>query len=160
MKSINVSFNEGQRIDQWWLKAILVATLGVIGYAVYSFLQKDADVMGHIVFWLGTALGLAAIGLVWFWKLTTRIDNYGIHVKCPFVNKKVNWEEIEELEVINYGFVGGWGIRMWTKFGTVYNTSGSIGLRVKLKSGKKLLIGTQKENELKSIVEKWGNTSF
>jgi hypothetical protein len=157
MNNLNVSFKEEQRIDQWWLKAILLAMLGVIGYAAFSFLQKDADAMGHIVFWPGIAIGLAAIGLVWFWKLTTRIDNYGINVKCPFVNKKVNWEEIEELEVLNYGFVGGWGIRVFTKYGTVYNTSGNRGLWVKLKNGKKFLVGTQKEDELKKIVEKWKN---
>ena len=78
-------------------------------------------------------------------------------MKCPMVRKKVAWDNIAELEVLDYGFVGGWGIRIGTKFGTVYNTSGSKGLRIKLKNNKKFLIGTQKEDELKRIVEKWKN---
>lgn len=157
MKSLNVSFKEEQYINQWWLRLILLAVLAVVGYAIYSFLQQEANAMEHLAFWPGVALGVAIVPIIWFWKLSTKIDNYGITIKCPFVNKTVKWDEIEELEVLDYGFVGGWGIRTWTKYGTVYNTSGSKGLRVKLKSAKKFLIGTQKEEELKKIVEKWKN---
>lgn len=52
------------------------------------------------------------------------------------------------MKVINYGFVGGWGIRLWTKYGTVYNVSGNKGLFIKLKNGKTMVIGTQKSQEL------------
>ena len=55
---------------------------------------------------------------------------------------------------MNYGCVGGWGIRLWTKYGTIYNIKGNKGLAVKLLSGKKFLIGTQKGNELSEIVKK------
>jgi len=120
-------------------------------------MQTTVDKLELFAFCIGLLIGLAVIALIWFWKLTTVINNYGIAIKCPFVNKKVNWEEIEHLEVLNYGFVGGWGIRVATKYGTVYNTSGKIGLAIKLKNGKKFLLGTQKENELKTIVEKWKN---
>ncbi len=37
------------------------------------------------------------------------------------------------------------GIRVWTKYGTVYNAQGKIGLSIKLKSGKQFVIGTQKK---------------
>lgn len=72
----------------------------------------------------------------------------------PFVRKKVNWNEIKNIEVINYGFVGGWGIRLWTKYGTVYNMKGNKGLAIELNNGKKFLIGTQKETELRKFMEK------
>lgn len=55
---------------------------------------------------------------------------------------------------MNYGFVGGWGVRLWTAFGTVYNVRGKMGLAIKLKDGTKFLIGTQKEMELKSVIIK------
>jgi hypothetical protein len=157
MKTVNVSFKEEQRISQWWLKLVLLGTLAVIIVATYSWMQEEVDLAGQIVFWSSISAGIAGIALVWFWKLTTKIDNYGISIKCPFVNKNVNWDEIAELEVLDYGFIGGWGIRIGTKYGTAYNTSGSKGLRIELKSGKKFLIGTQKEDELKKIVEKWKN---
>jgi len=160
MKSLNVSFNEEQRIDQWWLKIILLVTLGIMIVSVipYFLHLKDHNTTSLIIVLVSSSLGLSAIGLVWFWKLTTCIDNYGITIKCPFVNKKVNWDEIERLEVLDYGFVGGWGVRIGTKYGTVYNTSGSKGMAVVLKNKKKFLIGTQKENELKKLEEKWKNT--
>lgn len=158
MKRMNVSFKEEQHIDQWWLRLILIATLAVLGYAVYSFLQNETSSMDHLAFWPGILIGIAVLTMVWFWKLTTKIDNYAITVRCPFVNKKVNWDDIKHLEVLDYGFVGGWGIRIWTKYGIVYNTSGSKGMAIVPKKGKKFLVGTQKEDELKKIVEKWKNT--
>ncbi|MCO4822597.1 MAG: hypothetical protein KC469_11050 [Flavobacteriaceae bacterium] len=72
----------------------------------------------------------------------------------PFVKKRVHWKEIKSAEIVNYGFVGGWGIRLWTKYGTVYNTKGNTGLAVVLLNGKKFLIGTQKASELNKLVKK------
>ena len=57
-------------------------------------------------------------------------------------------------EIVNYGFVGGWGIRLWTKYGTVYNMRGNKGLAIALTDGNKFLIGTQKPEELTAILEK------
>jgi hypothetical protein len=72
----------------------------------------------------------------------------------PLIKKTTNWTEIKKVEVVNYGFVGGWGIRLWTKYGTVYNIKGNKGLAIELFNGKKYLIGTQKEIELNEIVKK------
>ena len=58
--------------------------------------------------------------------------------------------------MFDYGFVGGWGVRMWTKYGTVYNTKGSKGLLVELNNGKTFVIGTQKEDELKMFLKDLG----
>ena len=160
MKSLNVSFKEEQYMNMWWFRLILAGSLAVVVWAVYETWGSSElyqNIGAAIFFWGTLLIGTAVIIAVWFWKLTTRIDNYGINVKCPFVNKKVNWDEIAELEVLDYGFVGGWGVIIGTKFGTVYNTSGSLGLRVKLKNNKKFLVGTQKEQELKKIAEKWKN---
>ena len=74
-------------------------------------------------------------------------------VYFPFVWKTINIDNIASMEVINYGFVGGWGIRLWTSYGTVYNTRGNKGLHIKLKNGKQLVIGTQKPEELEKVVE-------
>ena len=70
------------------------------------------------------------------------------------MKKRVGWNEIKSTKVVNCGLVGGWGIRLWTKYGTVYNTKGNKGLAIELKNGKKFLIGTQKETELNKILDK------
>tara|TARA_B110000902_G_C14002463_1_gene473199 strand:- start:162 stop:530 length:369 start_codon:yes stop_codon:yes gene_type:complete len=121
VKNINVSFKEEQRIDQWWLKAILLGTVAVLAYSVFitreDIANHDSITLG-LTLWGTVIVTLAILGTVWFWKLTTKIDNYSITIKCPFVSKKVNWDEIEKLEAIDYGFIGGWGIRIGTKYGT------------------------------------------
>jgi hypothetical protein len=72
----------------------------------------------------------------------------------PFVKKRIDWKDVKSAEVLDYGFVGGWGIRLWTAYGTVYNVKGTKGIAIELLNGKKFLIGTQKETELREILEK------
>ena len=105
---------------------------------------------GHVVFLVFTLLFDW-----WFWsmKLLTKIDIKGVSIKFfPFTQQSIQWEDIKSAEVVNYGFVGGWGVRIGTKYGTVYNTAGNKGLALILKNGKKICIGTQKDEEMKSVV--------
>ena len=86
-------------------------------------------------------------------KLQTLISMDSIRMKFfPFAKKDVKWEQIQRCQVVNYGFVGGWGIRLGTKYGTVYNIRGNQVLAIELKNGKMFLIGTQKEEELKKFI--------
>jgi hypothetical protein len=86
--------------------------------------------------------------------MKTEIDQDEIRMNFyPFVKKRISWNQIKKADVVNYGFVGGWGIRLWTSYGTVYNTKGDRGLAIELVDGKKLLIGTQKEAALKAVLE-------
>jgi hypothetical protein len=63
---------------------------------------------------------------------------------------KVWWSEINKVEIISYGFVGyGWRL---TQYGTIYNIGGNMGLRLHLKSGKKVVLGTQKTKELANFL--------
>jgi len=93
--------------------------------------------------------------LFWRIRLKTEIDQHEIRMRFfPFTKKSIPWEEIKSAETVNYGFVGGWGIRLGTKYGTVYNTSGNKGVAIELKNGRKFCIGTQKVTELDRIIEK------
>ena len=58
-------------------------------------------------------------------------------------------------EVIDYGFVGGYGIRKTKKYGTIYNTSGSKGIKLTLKSGEILVIGIQDVPNAKVAVDRF-----
>jgi len=74
-------------------------------------------------------------GLVIFMKtiqLKTKITPKSIHIHFfPLVRKKIDWEEVAKAAVVDYGFVGGWGIRLFTSYGTVYNIRGRFGFRIK-----------------------------
>ena len=111
--------------------------------------------MSDISLLIFSIIMFSLVGLFLIMKLKTSIDKNGINMHFfPFIKKSVDWQQIKNVKVVNYGFVGGWGIRLWTKYGTVYNIRGNKGLEIVLKSGKKFLIGTQKETELSTIIEK------
>jgi len=67
-----------------------------------------------------------------------------------FRDQQIGWEEIERYEVVKYSPLlefGGWGIR-FNRRGKAFNVSGNKGLRLYLKSGRIILIGTQRDKEL------------
>jgi len=108
---------------------------------------------------------LISVSLIFFFKLTTRIDEKGIHYQFfpfHFKFKLISWNEISKVFVRTYdpiGEYGGWGLKGgWSKSkGKAINVSGDIGIQLELKTGKKLLIGTQKENDAKSVLETYNS---
>lgn len=153
---MKIEFKEEQQFRQWWLWLVLIG-IGVMPvFGMYKQLiiggEFGAKPMSDLAFILFCLVIFCVIGLFWFMRLKTEIDQNEIRMSFfPFVKKRVSWSEVESAEIVNYGFVGGWGIRLWTEFGTVYNTKGSKGLAIELFNGEKFLIGTQKENELDKI---------
>ncbi len=103
-----------------------------------------------------------SVGIVWLFlkaRLTTLITSEGIWIRyVPFRNRKrfIPWNQIQDAYVRKYEPIkefGGWGYRFGFKGGVVYNVSGRWGLQIVLKNGKKILIGTQKPEELKKIIQ-------
>jgi len=156
---MKIVFKEEQKFTQWWLWLILIGigVLPIIGiYKQLIIEEKFGDNpmsdLGLIIF---SIFIFGLITLFWFMRLKTIIDQNEIRMSFfPFVKKKVNWKDVKSAEVVNYGFVGGWGIRLGTKYGTIYNIKGNRGLAIELLNGKKFLTGTQKETELREILAK------
>ncbi|NJW53081.1 hypothetical protein [Salinimicrobium oceani] len=136
-------FREIQRFNQWWLW-ISFLVLGV--FLIYL----NAVNLGALV--------LVVVSLIFLsLRLITNVDKAGVKFRFfPFVKKNYSWEEIESARIVNYGFVGGWGIRLFTSYGTVYNVKGDKGLAVKLKNGKKFCLGTQRPQELQETLDLLG----
>ncbi len=74
--------------------------------------------------------------------------------------KKIAWSEVSNAYVRNYdpiGEYGGWGLKggsFWNKSkGKAITISGGVGIQLEFKNGKKLLIGTQKENDVKRVLQ-------
>ena len=153
-----IEFKEKQKFTRWWIWLILIG-LGAI--AVYGFIQqivfgvefgnKPMSNVGIIIF---TLFVFGFIYFNWYMTLITEITNGGIKMRfIPFVKKEIQWSELKSAKIVDYGFVG-YGIRLGSKYGTVYNMNGNKGLAIELNNGKKFVIGTQKEMELKNVVEK------
>lgn len=151
-------FKEEQRFTQWWLWLILIGIgiLPVIGIyeRLVSGKKFGTNPMSDIYFILFSIFVFGLVGMFFFIRLKTEIDEKEIRINfIPFLKKQVSWKEIKSAEVLNYGFVGGWGIRLGTEYGTVYNTKGNKGLAIELKNGKRFLIGTQNESEMKKVLK-------
>lgn len=95
-------------------------------------------------------------------KLQTKINKEGIFYRYPpLINhwKQIKTNEIENYEVGKYNAFlefGGWGYRysFFRKKGKALNVYGNKGLIMQLKNGNRLVIGTQKEAELKKAMHK------
>lgn len=144
-------------------------SMGLLAFLLFSlyqwFLAKDAvgnvppeDNIGQVVVIVVVALTLLLFFLL---QLNTEIDERGIHYKfLPFHlnNKTIPWNEIKECYVRTYRPLmeyGGWGYRISIQNGKAYNVSGNKGIQLILKSGKKILIGTQKESEAMVVITKY-----
>ena len=156
---MKTEFKEEQKFNQrWlWLILILMGVLPLIGiYKQLILGEKLGDnPMSDISLLIFSIIMFSLVGLFLIMKLKTSIDKNGINMHFfPFIKKSVDWQQIKNVKVVNYGFVGGWGIRLWTKYGTVYNMKGNKGLTIELLNGKNFLIGTQKPEELTAMLEK------
>jgi len=144
-------FKEEQQFSRWWILLFLTG-LPIVAIASYS----TGD---YRPVWFTLPFFAIVTFLFVMIRLRTRITKREVEFQFyPFVKRKYAWRDIEKAEVLDYGFVGGWGIRIGTKYGTVYNVAGKKGLQLILKNGKKIVIGTQKSAELGRWLEQMRNT--
>ncbi|HVO76303.1 MAG TPA: hypothetical protein VMT35_19945 [Ignavibacteriaceae bacterium] len=158
-------YKETQKFRQTWLWVILGITgLIVTGIFAYGFYIQiiEGEEFGNnpmsdntliIVFISTVIFFILLFSLFVMAKLITVIDQNGIEYRFfPFhLNAhRINWEVVERYEVVKYNPVleyGGWGIRYGFK-GKAYNVSGNKGLRLFLKNGRNIILGTQRDIEL------------
>lgn len=151
-------FTESQRFTQWWVWLIVIFACGVpfIIFVQQIILGKTVgdNPMSDSAVILSLLIPVIFILLFYMMQLKTVITRETLSFRLvPFIKRTIPWKDIKSFKVINYGFVGGYGIRFTMKYGTVYNIKGNKGLFVKLKNGKTMVIGTQKPNELEKVIQ-------
>ncbi|MDR2840634.1 MAG: hypothetical protein LBV75_05150 [Paludibacter sp.] len=153
-------FYEKQRFPLWMRILITVGITAILGLMLY---EKDVDFTKQATFF-GDYVPVIVLGFVialfWIFNLQTIVNKDGVYVKfVPFQRKfkAFAWEDIVSSEVKKYNPLletGGWGFKVQLnisfnkKLTTAYNISGNKCLFLHLNSGKKILIGTQKAQEL------------
>lgn len=162
---MQILFSEKQRFTQWWVWVFLIGTNGLMAFMLYKQIATGVPAGTNPV--SDTALFFICGGMVLFTifflslRLDTEIKEDGIYVRFfPFHLKfrHHGWNQISKCYVRVYKPLmeyGGWGIRGFAQ-NRALNVSGKKGLQLEFTDGKKLLIGSQKSNELTSVLEKLG----
>lgn len=143
-----MKFTESQQFPDWLRYGLLLLNLIII----YVVFQTEGTSTPLFIILL---LSILIPGTIFQWTQKTEIDSSNVYIKIkPFVNKQIPISDLESWSVKTYKPIkefGGWGIRLGRN-GTAYNIRGNKGLQLVLKSGKKILIGTQKDTELNRVI--------
>ena len=157
-------FKEEQRFTQTWLLVLLaISVIAPLLIITKEYLAEDSTKSSNEFILTMVAISVS-IGFIFFFRLSTRIDEKGIHYQffpVHFSIKTIAWSGINSAIIRNYdpiGDYGGWGIKggsLWGEKGKSITISGDIGIQLKLKNGKLLLIGTQKKSEASKVFENY-----
>lgn len=160
-----IEFIETQRFKQWWLWAILGGINLMFIYTIFRQVIGGQPVgdnpMSNAGAIIGTAVILFITISIYFFRLETRINKDGVRVRFfpfHFAFKAYDWGSISKAYVRVYNPIleyGGWGVRMGLfGKGKAFNVSGNKGLQLVFNDGRKLLIGTSKEEQLSDTLRK------
>jgi hypothetical protein len=165
--SNNILFTERQKFKQWWIWLILLSVNGILIVGVFKQViggQQFGDKpMGNTELLIVTGLILLLTLLFFILRLDTIIKQDGIYIRFfPFhiKFKYFAWDRMTKSYVRQYSPLteyGGWGLRLGLfGKGTAFNVSGDKGLQLEFTDNKKLLIGTNKPEELSETLNKIG----
>jgi hypothetical protein len=162
-----VLFSEKQRFNQWWVRVLFIVVNGLVLTGIYFKVKNDAAITSEEAN-NSSLVVVACVGIIFtfiffLFRLDTQIKADGIYVRfwpLRFRYRHYSWENLGKIYVREYsplGEYGGWGIRYTISgAGKAYNISGKIGLQLEFTTGKKVLIGTQKGEEIKEILTRIG----
>jgi len=155
-------YREVQHFRQPWLWLLIA---GIFGVTMWSFVQQivlgspfgQNPASDTVVMIIAVAFGLAFPVLFCVANLTAEVRSDGLYYRFfPFHLRfrKITAESLVSYEVRTYRPIrdyGGWGIR-YGRDGKAYNVSGNRGVMLELSDGQRLLIGSQKPEDLANAI--------
>jgi len=156
-------FSEKQKFTQWWLWLVLIGLDMLFISEIIRYFQGELQAGNNPFSNLSVFTSLVIMLLVTLiflcFKLDTQITRKGIQVRFfpfHFQYRFFTWEDISGAYVRKYNPLleyGGWGLRGVGK-NRAFNVSGNKGLQLEFSDGRKLLIGTRKQDELTAALKK------
>ena len=163
-------YREEQKFALWLRWLVVLSMVWIVPLSIFS-LTKTPPEQGPpgilpiiLLIVAGVFVPIAIAVLFFLLKLETEVRPDGLYLRYfPFhINfKRFTTDELSEYYARKYKPIreyGGWGIRCSFRNGKAYNTSGNKGVQLVFKNGKRLLIGSQKaedlENAIRSIMGK------
>jgi len=154
------SFREEQRFRQWWmwLLLLLIVALQWWGFAQQIVLGQPwgtnpAPDWMMVLFWLLFGIGLPAFFLYLRLIVTVTDDSVDIAFR-PLTRRTIPIDDITSVKARTYSPLreyGGWGIRGLGN-NRAYNVSGNRGVELILQDGRRVLIGSQRADDLAQAI--------
>lgn len=164
-----VRFEEHQYLRQPWLWILIggfvVFEVALFSHGLYQQLYlgepwgnnptSDRTLLITAVLVFAFAVGLLAALLAL--RLSIFVDTTHLHVRfLPFLRRSIPLDQITRCEARTYRPLreyGGWGVRWgWGGRGWVYSVSGNRGVQLEFVSGKRLLIGSRRPEQLANAI--------
>ena len=160
---INLLYSEVQHFRQVWLWLLL---LSIAGVAIYGMVQQlilgkpfgNNPAPDTVLIIVVVIFGFGFPIFFYFMNLTVEVRSDGLYYRFfPFHLSfhRIPREDLRTYEVRTYSALreyGGWGIR-WGPKGKAYNVSGNRGVQLELSNGKRILIGSQRPEELAEALD-------
>ncbi|GIV27559.1 MAG: hypothetical protein KatS3mg027_1373 [Bacteroidia bacterium] len=162
-----ILFSEKQRFRQWWIWVVLLGLnallISIISIQIFGEKPSGDDSVSYTELSIITVLMVLFTIFFYIHCLETIVKKDGIYVRFYPIHRKFKyygWDTINKCYIRKYSPLiefGGWGIRTG-KGGkvTAYNVSGNMGMQLEFTDNNKLLIGTNKPDELAEVLKKIG----
>ncbi len=166
-KKTNNNLYEKQKFNNAMLFAILIAVEAIFVYAAMEQLLANKPWGLKLSnSWMTVILTLLipTTVLIGFYlaRFETIINEDGIFYRwAPFrkAYKMILWDAVKEISIIDLKSAGFWW-RFSSKYGEVQYLGGGFGIQIKMKSGRRRLIGTRKAEELNRTLIRIAGTKY
>ena len=157
-------FHEEQSFALWLRLLVALSMIWIVPVSIVQLIkdsskQGSPEILPIILLIVAGIFVPIAIGLLfWLLKLETEVRPDGLYVRYfPFHIhfKRFTVDDLSEYYARKYRPIreyGGWGIRCSFGKGKAYNVSGNKGVQLVFRSGKRLLIGSQRADELEEAI--------
>ncbi len=155
-------FKEIQKFRSVWWVMVLVGAVAL--WIWYGFIQQI--ILGYPfgtnpgpdwlmwLLWLGIGIGLP--WLFYTMHLTTEVHPDHIALNYyPFTTRQIPLTDIKQHQARTYQAIkeyGGWGLKGWSSDNKAYNVYGNQGVELTLLNGQRVMIGSQKAEELAQAI--------
>lgn len=147
-------FHEEQRFHGAVFVVLLFAMVLVVAVTVISVLSARPEQV--LLLAIAPAVVLLVVGLVMLSHLDVDVDDRGVAIafRGLWPTRRIEFGEIVGLEISRFRPLidyGGWGVRLGPA-GWAYTTGGDVGVKLRLRKGLPVLIGTRRPSELEAAI--------
>jgi hypothetical protein len=155
-------YHEEQRFRQWWVWLLVAAVAALAWWTLVQQIilgrplgENPLPAWGAWLVWALVGLGLPA--LFWSIRLAIEVTAGQVIIRYrPLARRVIPLADIQEATVRTYNALveyGGWGLKGWSRRNIAYNVSGCRGVQLVLRDGRRVMLGSQRPEELARAIE-------